>query len=211
MFNPEELTAYTASYTADPLAAYAGAAFDFSHPQAHMICGKAVGLFLQAMVLHRTPLQVLELGTMLGYSALCMGAYLEEKATLHTIEKGPQEVQRARAHMVQAGKAHQITVYGGEAATLLDGVLLRDKQWDLVFIDADKKKYLHYYQLLLPRLTAKGMIIADNAFFHAQVWQKTKTPQAQAIDDFNRFVFEDKRVLSFLLPLRDGLHIIIKK
>lgn len=211
MFNPAELTAYMASYTADPLAPYAGVAFDFSHPRAHMICGKEVGLFLQAMVLQRAPLQVLELGTMLGYSALCMGAYLEKKAMLHTIEKRPEELRRARAHIVQAGKAQQITVYEGEAATLLDGALLRDKQWDLIFIDADKKKYLQYYQLLLPRLKAKGMMIADNAFFHAQVWQKTKTPRAQALDDFNRFVFEDKRVLSFLLPLRDGLHIIIKK
>ena len=97
---------------------------------------------------------------------------------------------------------------GGDALEIIGEL---DENWDLVFIDADKENYIHYFNLVLPKLRPKGFILADNVLFHGQVLEKEiKGKNAKAIQAFNDFVAERRDIERLLLPVRDGLYVIRK-
>ncbi|MDB5249319.1 MAG: O-methyltransferase [Segetibacter sp.] len=180
------------------------------HPQAHMISGHIQGKFLSFISNIINPKYVLEIGTFTGYSAICLAEGLQKKGgELHTIELREEDAATALKNFKVAGKENLIILHVGNAKEIIPTL---PYEWDLVFIDADKVGYVEYYELILPRLSEKGVIIADNVLFHGQVLDEPiKGKNAIAIDAFNKHVSNDSRVEQVMLTIRDGLLLIKKK
>lgn len=179
-----------------------------SHPLAHMISGHVQGKLLAFISNILAPKYILEIGTFTGYSALCLLKGIKGDGELHTIEIRQEDADTALANFKFAENNNLITLHVGNARDIIPTL---SYEWDLVFIDADKVSYIDYYELVLPRLSKKGIIIADNVLFHGQVLeQPIKGKNALAIDAFNKHVRDDPRVEQVMLSVRDGL-LLIKK
>lgn len=180
-----------------------------SHSQPHMLSGHLQGSFLQFISKLFAPSYILEIGTFTGYSAVSLAKGLKQGGELHTIELREQEAKAALENFNKAGMHEQIILHTGNALEIIPTL---DRQWDLVFIDADKVNYSAYYQLVLPNVRKGGLIIADNVLFHGEVLEeKIKGKNARAIHAFNELVSKDESVDKLMLTIRDGLFIIIKK
>lgn len=179
------------------------------HPQAHMLSGKIQGAFLSFISSIIQPAKILEIGTFTGYSALCLAKGLTTNGQLHTIELREADANTAKENFSKSQYTQQLNLHTGNALEIIPQL---DHQWDLVFIDADKTAYIEYYELIVPKLSDKGIIIADNVLFHGQVLEETiKGKNAKAIDAFNNHVKNDPRTEQVLLTVRDGLLMIKKK
>ena len=156
------------------------------------------------------PKRVLELGTLTGYSALCMAEALPEDAVLHTIECDEELEDFILQNFAGSDHGHKIKLHIGDALTEIKKL---DEIFDLVFIDADKREYLAYYEAVLPKLIAGGFILADNTLWDGKVLKAVDSNDKQTIEimKFNDFVAKDSRVEKVMLPLRDGLTIIRKR
>ena len=179
------------------------------HPEAHMLSGSLQGKFLEIISRLLQPNYILEIGTFLGYSALCMAKGLQSGGELHTIELDATTAETARENFKKSKTPNKIILHTGNALELLKTII---KPWDLVFIDADKTGYADYYQALVPILRSGSLILADNVLFHGQVLEKNvKGKSAKAIQAFNDMVDADERVEKMILTLRDGVYLIRKK
>jgi len=180
-----------------------------NHPEPGMLSGHVQGKFLQMVSCMIRPLRVLEIGTMTGYSAICLAEGLQDGGMLHSLELREKDAEQARAHVSKSRFPDRIIVHTGEALSILETL---QETWDLVFIDADKVSYIRYYEMVLPTLRSGGFILADNVLFHGQVLEDPLTGKnARAIQAFNEWVRSDPRVEHVLLTLRDGLMLIRKK
>lgn len=176
------------------------------HAHAHMLSSPVQGRFLTMMSQLLQPKRILEIGTFTGYSALCLAKGLQSDGQLHTIELREEDAIRSKANFSISEWAAQIHLHIGDAKTIIPSL---DQQWDLVFIDADKTGYIDYYELLVPRMSKNGLIIADNVLFHGQVLETPLSGKnAKAIDAFNAHVSADPRTEKVLLTVRDGLLLI---
>jgi caffeoyl-CoA O-methyltransferase len=120
-----------------------------------------------------------------------------------------EDANRCAKNFSQSALHKKIHLHVGNALNIIPTL---DYKWDLVFIDADKTGYIAYYEMLLPRLSNTGLIIADNVLFHGQVITETISGKnAQAIDAFNKHVAADERTEQVMLTVRDGLLLIKKK
>jgi caffeoyl-CoA O-methyltransferase len=201
-----------ASFYSSPLEQLLQQVLDYTnanHPKAHMISGKEQGLFLQFISLLQKPKRILEIGTFTGFSALCLAKGLPDDGKLHTIELREDDAKTAKAFFNQSTFSDKIDLHIGNAIDIIPQLT---ELWDLVFIDADKTGYIHYYEMVLPLLAPGALIIADNIFFHGQVLQQSITGKsAIAIDAFNKYVQQDERTEQVALTVRDGLMLIRKK
>ena len=180
-----------------------------SHPHAHLQSNWNQGGFLSFFSKLMAPQTILEIGTFTGFSTLCLAEGLTATGTLDTIELRAEEANAARVHFNASAKGQQIISHIGDAKNILPTL---HKQWDLVFIDADKTGYIEYVNLVLPMLSDKGVIIADNVLFHGQVFEETITGKnALAIHAFNEFILQHKDIEKIMLTVRDGLTLIRKK
>jgi caffeoyl-CoA O-methyltransferase len=179
-----------------------------NHSEPHMISGATQGVFLELISKLKQPLNILEIGTFTGFSALCLAKGLAPNGHLHTIELRENDAQIAQGFFEKSQFKNQIHIHVGDAKKIVPTLVL---EWDLVFIDADKVSYCEYYDLTLPRLKNGGIIIADNVLFHGQVLQHpVKGKSAKAIEAFNEKIKNDPNVHHLMLTLRDGLMLIIK-
>lgn len=211
MLSPE-LKAYLCALTPDPLAKLQNKNLDFTHLMASMSCGAEVGNFLQLLLKIHQPQRILELGTMLGYSALCMAVAMPATARLLSIEKQKEHWERAVENCQRAGFAtEKLRILHSSVADFLQSEAFREEKWDFVFMDADKLPYQKYYALLVENLPAGAVLIVDNVLFRGELWAENSGKIAQAMDKFNRQVFSDSRVEASLVPIRDGLLLIRKK
>ena len=175
-----------------------------------MLSGHVQGRVL-SMISHMIqPRLVLEIGTYTGYSAICMAEGLSKGGKLITIDKNEEIEDMVRRYFDQAGVTNIIDYQIGNAVDLVPEV---EGEIDLVFIDADKKNYSNYYNLVIDKVRPGGFIIADNVLWSGKVTKtEGKTDRdTQAILDFNRSVHEDQRVENVLFPIRDGLMVLRKK
>jgi len=180
-----------------------------NHPHAHMISGPVQGQFLSFISGMIQPQYILEIGSFTGYSALCLANGLTDTGALHTIELRAADAETAALNFSKSTRNKQINLHIGNAIDIIPSL---DFEWDLVFIDADKTAYIEYYELIVPRLSKKGMIIADNVLFHGQVLENPVTGKnAKAIQAFNEHIQADERTEQVLLTIRDGLVLIKKK
>jgi len=183
--------------------------FAHDHPHKRMLSGHVQGKFLEMISFLVRPSKILEIGTFMGYSALCLTKGLQSGGTLHTIELREADAAIASDNFRKAGVEDKIILHTGNA---LDIIPTLNESWDLVFIDADKINYAAYYKLVLPKMNPGGLIVADNVLFHGDVLEKEiKGKNGLAIHAFNRMVKEDESVEKVLLTVRDGLLLIRKK
>ncbi len=168
--------------------------------------GRVLAMFCQMI----KPERVLELGTFTGYSALCMAEALPDNGVLHTIECDDELEDFILENFAGSEHGKKIRLHIGDALTVIGQL---DETFDLVFIDANKREYLAYYEAVLPKLSTGGYILADNTLWDGKVIQKVVPNDHQTIEimKFNDFVATDTRVEKVMLPLRDGLTIIRKK
>ena len=179
------------------------------HPLSHMLSGSVQGQLLSMLCAMIQPKYVLEIGTFTGYSAICLQKGLPEGGMIHTIELRPEDAQTAAENFKKFNANKQITLHVGNAREIIPGLPF---VWDLVFIDADKTSYIDYYEMVLPVLSERGFIIADNVLFHGQVLEEPlKGKNAKAIHAFNEHVQHDPRTEQVMLSVRDGISIIKKK
>lgn len=155
------------------------------------------------------PSRILEIGTYTGYSALCLVNGLSPNGILHTIEINDEFVSLAAPFFKESGLSDRIIQHVGDADDIIPQL---DEVFDLVFIDADKRKYLSQYNLLFPKVAIGGVIIADNTLWAGKVVRPVviNDEQTIAIMQFNDFVKNDPRVETFMIPLRDGMTILRK-
>lgn len=176
-----------------------------------MCSGHAQGRLLKMLTSMINPRRVLELGTYAGYSALCMAeGLLRDDAHIHTVEIYDELEDFIRRQFEASPFSSKITLHIGDA---LEIVPLIDEQWDMVFIDANKRHYPEYYNLLIDRLSPGGYILADNTLWYGKVAEENEHEDAQTrgIRLFNEMVRDDDRVEVVIVPLRDGLSLIRKK
>jgi caffeoyl-CoA O-methyltransferase len=206
----DEATHYSDVFTtpADPLLQKILDETRATHPKAHMLSGEVQGQFLSMLSCMKAPVNILEIGTFTGYSALCLAKGLAPSGVLHTIESRLEDAQTASNYFEQSKYADQIKLHIGDAKEIIPTLSLA---WDIVFIDADKTGYIEYYEMVVPMLTKGGVIIADNVLFHGEVFSETISGKnAIAIHAFNEHVKNDARTSQVLLTIRDGMLLIQK-
>jgi caffeoyl-CoA O-methyltransferase len=174
--------------------------------QPRMLSGHVQGRFLAMLAHIIKPQFVLEIGTYTGYSALCMAEGLAPSGKLLTIEVNEELQGTIQAFFDQSPYAQQIQLTIGDAQQIIPTIT---NKIDLAFIDADKKNYQKYFELIIPKMQKSGIIIADNVLWSGKVVQTDKIDKdTQALIDFNHNIQQDPRVQNMLLPLRDGLMIV---
>ena len=181
------------------------------HLRPRMCSGHLQGRLLKMFVRMINPQNILELGTFTGYSALCLAeGLIAPDGELHTIEIDDELEDFIRSHFEASPLADRLHLHIGDARDILPTI---DKTFDLVFMDANKREYSEYYDLVFPRLSPGGFIIADNTLWDGKVvdWGKKLDAQTEGILKFNDYIAHDDRVEKVIIPLRDGLTIIYKK
>ena len=178
------------------------------HPR--MLSGHIQGKILYMLCKMINPERILELGTYTGYSAISMGLALKEGSMLHTIEIRDENEELISKYIEKAGLNDKIICHFGDA---LDIIPMINEEFDLVFIDADKRDYPSYYKLVFDKVKPSGYIIADNILWDGKVVDEKERndPQTAGVIEFNRLVKEDERVENVIIPFRDGMTIIRKK
>lgn len=192
-----------------PLLAHTYRHTHLHHLYPRMCSGHIQGRWLKMLTGMIAPRRILELGTFTGYSALCLAEGMPAGAELHTIEIDDEMEPELIQRFAQSPRTADIHLHIGDA---LDIIPQLPCGWDMVFIDANKRHYADYYQLIFPRLNRGGYIIADNTLWDGKVAQTPPPtdPQSAGIMKFNDIVAADPCVEVSILPLRDGLTIIHK-
>jgi caffeoyl-CoA O-methyltransferase len=208
LINPEVLE-YADAHTTAPTAhleevdATTKAAF----PAWGMMVGRQEGRFLEMLVFALQATSVLEIGTFTGYSAIAMAAGLPKGGSIISLEVDAHHAKVARGNIAAAGCESHVSVIEGPALRSLEEL---QGPFDLVFIDADKVSYDAYYEAVLPKLSAHGLIVVDNTLQAGGVLASEKHPHegAQALRTFNDKIVNDPRVVCVLTTVRDGVTLI---
>ena len=180
-----------------------------THEHGHLQSSWTQGGFLSFISKMLAPTHILEIGSFTGFSALCLAEGLTSNGELHTIELREEDAQKAKAAFENNPRSKQLHMHVGDAKEIIPTL---PKKWDLVFIDADKTSYIEYYNLILPLLNDKGIMIVDNVLFHGEVLEESiKGKNAKAIQAFNEYVLLDQKTEQVMLTIRDGLTLIRKK
>lgn len=177
--------------------------------QPHMLSGHLQGQYL-SMVSHMLqPRRILEIGTYTGYSAICLAQGLTADGLLYTLDINEEREDMCKRFFKEAGLEQKIQLHLGKAADIIPQL---QETFDLVFIDADKQGYDHYYDLVWDKLRPGGFILADNVLYHGEVLQEEQqqSANAKAMVRFCEKVKADKRATQLLLTIRDGLLMIRK-
>ena len=174
-----------------------------------MLSGHLQGRFLSIITKLIKPKKILEIGTYTGYSAICMAEGLIEKGIIHTIDINEELVSIQNKYFAKSKCNNSIIQHVGDARNIIKSI---NEKFDLVFLDADKENYIEYYELVIEKVKKGGLIIADNVLWTGKVVEPEKDDDelTQYLIDFNKMINEDDRVENIILPLRDGLNIILK-
>ena len=169
-----------------------------------MLSGHFQGRVLSMLAKLIRPVNILEIGTYTGYSALCLCEGMQENGQLHTIDIKEELVDFQRKHFDKSPWGKQIVQHLGEA---IDIIPTLDLKFDLVFIDADKENYLNYFELILPKMNKGGIILSDNVLWSGKVLEPLQPNDlsTKIIMEYNDLLKNDRRVETVLLPIRDGL------
>ena len=171
-----------------------------------MMVGLLEGQLLALLVRLSGARRVLELGTFTGYSSISMASALPDDGRVVTCDVDPDAAAIARRYMDESGHGHKIEIRLGPA---LETIASLEGPFDLVFVDADKENYVAYYEAVLPRLTPRALIAADNTLWSGRVLDPDdESESTRAIRSFNEHVRSDSRVTSVMLTVRDGVTLI---
>ena len=175
-----------------------------------MISGPLQGKFLELISRMIRPKYILEIGTFTGYSAICLAKGLANNGKLYTIEINDELTGFSKKYFSKAGLSSKIELITGNAIQIIPTL---PYSFDLVFIDAEKKEYVNYYNAVIEKLVSGGIIIIDNVLWDNKVIEKPKQSDQEtlAIKELNDLIVHDSRVENIILPLRDGINLIRKK
>jgi caffeoyl-CoA O-methyltransferase len=165
-----------------------------------MLTGPVAGRLLELLVWFGRPQRVLEIGTFSGHSALAMAAALPDGGRVDTCELDPERAAFAQRYFDRSPYGSRITLHLGPALETIERL---EGDFDFVFIDADKEGYVDYYEAVLPRLSERGLIVADNTLAGGRV-----VAEQPPIARFNEHVAADPRTVQVLLSVRDGMTLI---
>lgn len=178
-----------------------------NYPQ--MLSGPVQGELLKLLIEISGAKRILEIGSFTGYSSTCMALGLPEDGILDALEINDELEDLMREGWLRAGVSDKIHLHIGDAIESLKSL---KGAYDFVFIDANKRQYCEYYELVLPLVRKGGLIVADDVLWDSKVFTEpiASDAQTQGLVRFNDFVAQDPRVESVILPLRDGLTLIRK-
>lgn len=174
-----------------------------------MISGHLQGRFLSLISKLKQPRRVLEIGTYTGYSALCLAEGLTPDGKLLTLERNEELLPRVEGYFAQSSFKEQLEMKIGDASKIIPEL---DENYDLVFIDADKKNYCLYLEQVLPKLNKGALVLADNVLWSGKVIEpvEEKDKDTPELLKFNKLVHDTPELENVLLPIRDGLMVARK-
>ena len=169
-----------------------------------MLSGHFQGRVLSMLSKLIRPVNILEIGTYTGYSALCLCEGMQEEGQLHTIDIKEELIDFQRKHFDKSAWGKQILQHLGEAIDIIPGL---DLKFDLVFIDADKENYINYFEMIVPKMNKGGIILSDNVLWSGKVLEPLQKNDlsTKILLEYNQLLNNDPRVETVLLPIRDGL------
>ena len=205
-FLSEELENYAAQHTEDEplLLQELNKRTHLNVLQPRMISGHFQGRFLSLLSKMVQPSTILEIGTYTGYATLCLAEGLHPEGVLHTIDIKEELTDLQREFFDRSGYGNQIVQHLGKAADIIPSL---NTTFDLVFIDADKQNYAHYFDLVIEKMNRGGIILSDNVLWSGKVVEEVKhnDKHTQALMAYNQKIKDDPRVETVLLPIRDGI------
>ena len=205
-FLSEELENYAAQHTEDEplLLQELNKRTHLNVLQPRMISGHFQGRFLSLLSKMVQPRTILEIGTYTGYATLCLAEGLHPEGVLHTIDIKEELTDLQREFFDRSGYGNQIVQHLGKAADIIPTL---NTTFDLVFIDADKQNYAHYFDLVIEKMNRGGIILSDNVLWSGKVVEEVKhnDKHTQALMAYNQKIKDDPRVETVLLPIRDGI------
>ncbi|HML65914.1 MULTISPECIES: O-methyltransferase [Dysgonomonas] len=175
-----------------------------------MLSGHLQGRMLKIFCRMMNPKYILEIGTYTAYATLCLAEGADNDAEIHTIEVNDELEDFILKHLHKSKLKDKIHLHIGDAMEIIPQI---DRTFDLVFIDANKRHYIEYYNLIFDKVRPGGLIIADNTLWDGHVLETPKPSDKQTIgiQQFNDMIAKDDRVEKVILPIRDGLTLIWKK
>lgn len=174
----------------------------------HMLSGHFQGRVLAMLSKLISPKRILEIGTFTGYATLCLAEGLVSDGIIYTIDINEEQEERVRGYFNDSVFSNKIKYLIGDA---IDVIEMIEGDFDMVFIDADKKRNLYYFETLINRVPSGGLILIDNVLWKGKVVSGSVDKQTQQVIDLNKTLAEDKRVEKLILPIRDGLFVLRKK
>ena len=180
---------------------------------ARMLCGAEEGTLLEFISKMISPKHILEIGTFTGYSAICLARGLRDGGRLDALEINDELADLILTAFERANLSHCTNLILGDALEIIPTL---DCTYDLVFMDANKRDYIKYYNAFIDKVRSGGFIIADNVLWSGKVLSGNPTemphdPQTMGIHAFNQMISQDPRVENVIIPLRDGINLIRKK
>ena len=176
--------------------------------QPRMLSGSYQGRLLALLAKMIGPKKILEVGTYTGYATLCMAEGLTTGGSIDTIDHNEELADMQRRYFDQSPYGNQITQHLGEAKDILKTLA---GPYDLVFLDADKENYPHYFDLIIDKLETGGILLSDNVLWSGKVLEKATDETTSALQEYNQKINMDVRVETVVLPIRDGLTITRKR
>ena len=179
------------------------------HPR--MISGHLQGRMLKMFCRMVRPKRVLEIGTYTGYATLCIAEGIDDDAIVYSVEKNDEMQPFTIPYIERSPYKKKIRIFWGDIEELFPSF---KEEFDMVYIDADKRDYCLYYDLVFPHLRPGALIMADNTLWSGKVVEENHTPsdrQTQGILEFNEKIKNDDRIEKVIVPVRDGLTMIWKK
>ena len=174
----------------------------------NMSTGHLQGMLLKFISTMISPGNILEIGTFTGYSAICLARGLKPGGKLITIEINDELYDFARGWFNKSGMGPMIVQMTGRAQDIVPGL---EENFDLAFIDGDKREYCEYYRAVYEKVKPGGYILADNVLWGGEALEKdSRDPQTKGIQEFNEMIRHEKGIEHFILPVRDGLTFIRK-
>jgi caffeoyl-CoA O-methyltransferase len=211
-FLPEEIDQYCQKFSESesPLLLELNRFTHRSVLQPRMLAGHLQGRVLSMLSHMIAPKVVVEIGTYTGYSALCWAEGLGPNGIVHTIEINDELEDKILSFVNQSPYKDQIKLHIGQASEVLNQI---QSEIDVVYIDADKENYAHYYNQVMDKVRPGGYIIADNVLWSGKITGKVDEMDAEtrALYDYSKIIQSDERVQNVLFPIRDGLMIARKK
>ena len=175
----------------------------------NMSTGHLQGKFLEMISLMINPENILEIGTFTGYSSICLARGLKQGGRLFTIEINDELSDFAHSYFVKAGVDALITQITGNAVDIVPELNI---EFDLVFIDGDKREYCEYYRAAKKKVKKGGFILADNVLWGEKVLEKkARDEQTEGILGFNAMLMNEVDIEHVIIPIRDGITLIRKK
>jgi caffeoyl-CoA O-methyltransferase len=175
----------------------------------NMLSGHYQGRILSMLSKMMQPKLILEIGTFTGYSAICLAEGLVEGGILHTIEVNRELEEMLSSHFKSTNVDKKIKLHFGAAEAVIAD--LEENNFDLVFIDADKRNNFTYFELIIDKVRPGGLIIIDNVLWKGKVYGAEKDADTESFRKLNELIAVNTQVEKLILPVRDGLLLIRKK